>query len=147
MKLKDPSYMQPFVEGARKNLLPIRDRLVFVKDGQEFLPGIQAISAPGHTVGHTVYIITSDGKSLAAIGDLTHHQVILLEKPLIEFAYDTDPKQSAKTRVRVLDMLASNRTPLIAYHFPWPGIGYVAKQGEGFRFYPEPLQMVLDTKG
>jgi glyoxylase-like metal-dependent hydrolase (beta-lactamase superfamily II) len=147
MKLKDPSYMQPFVEGARKNLLPIRDRLVFVKDGQEFLPGIQAISAPGHTVGHTVYIITSDGKSLAAIGDLTHHQVILLEKPLIEFAYDTDPKQSAKTRVRVLDMLAGNRTPLIAYHFPWPGIGYVAKQGEGFRFYPEPLQMVLDTKG
>jgi glyoxylase-like metal-dependent hydrolase (beta-lactamase superfamily II) len=147
MKLKDPSYMQPFVEGARKNLLPIRDRLVFVKDGQEFLPGIQAVSAPGHTVGHTVYIITSDGKSLAAIGDLTHHQVILLEKPLIEFAYDTDPKQSAKTRVRVLDMLATSRTPLIAYHFPWPGIGYVAKQGEGFRFYPEPLQMVLDTKG
>ena len=139
--------MQPFVEGARKNLIPNRDRLVFVKDGQEFLPGIQAISAPGHTVGHTIYMITSDGKSLAVIGDLTHHQVILLEKPRIEFAYDTDPKQSANTRVRVLDMLASNRIPLIAYHFPWPGMGHVSKQADGFRYFPTPLQMVLDGKG
>jgi glyoxylase-like metal-dependent hydrolase (beta-lactamase superfamily II) len=143
LQMKDPAYMKPFVEGARKNLLPNRDRIVFFKDGQEFLPGIQAIAAPGHTVGHTVFMITSDGKSLAAIGDLTHHQVLLMEKPLIEFAYDTDSKQSAKTRVRVLDMLASNRIPLLAYHFPWPGVGHVAKQGEGFRYYPSALQMTL----
>jgi glyoxylase-like metal-dependent hydrolase (beta-lactamase superfamily II) len=146
LALKDPAYMQPFVDGARKNLLPNRDRLVFVKDGQEFLPGIQAIAAPGHTVGHTIYMITSEGKSLAAIGDLTHHQVILVERPRIEFAYDTDPKQSANTRVKVLDMLAANRIPLVAYHFPWPGIGHVAKQGEGFRYFAAPLQMVLDQK-
>jgi glyoxylase-like metal-dependent hydrolase (beta-lactamase superfamily II) len=143
LQMKDPAYMKPFVEGARKNLLPNRDRMVFFKDGQEFLPGIQAIAAPGHTVGHTVFMITSDGKNLAAIGDLTHHQVLLMEKPLIEFAYDTDSKQSAKTRVRVLDMLASNKIPLLAYHFPWPGIGHVAKQGEGFRYYPSVLQMTL----
>jgi glyoxylase-like metal-dependent hydrolase (beta-lactamase superfamily II) len=143
LAMKDPAYMKPFVEGARKNLLPNRDRVVFVKDGQEFLPGVQAISAAGHTVGHTVYMITSGGQSLCAIGDTTHHQVLLFEKPLIEFAYDTDSKQSAKTRVRVLDMLASSRVPLLAYHFPWPGIGYAAKQGEGFRYYPAPMQMAL----
>jgi hypothetical protein len=91
-------------------------------------------------------MITSDGRSLAAIGDLTHHQVLLVEKPRIEFAYDTDPRQSADTRVRVLEMLATQRIPLIAYHFPWPGIGHVAKQGDGFRYFPSPLQMVLDTK-
>jgi glyoxylase-like metal-dependent hydrolase (beta-lactamase superfamily II) len=102
--------MQPFVEGARKNLLPNRDKIVFIKDGQEFLPGIQAMAAPGHTVGHTVFMITSDGKSMAAIGDLTHHQILLVEKPRIEFAYDTDPKQSANTRVRVLDMLAPKKS-------------------------------------
>ena len=141
LQVKDPAFMQAFVEGARKNLLPNRDRLVFFKDGQEFLPGIQALSAPGHTVGHTIFMITSDGKSLAAIGDLTHHQVLLLEKPRIEFAFDTDPKQSANTRVRLLDMLAANRIPLIAYHFPWPGVGNVAKQGEGFRYYPAQMQM------
>jgi glyoxylase-like metal-dependent hydrolase (beta-lactamase superfamily II) len=146
LSIKEPAFMKAFVEGARKNLLPNRDRMVFIKDGQEFLPGIQAMAAPGHTVGHTIYMITSDGKSLAAIGDLTHHQVLLVEKPRIEFAFDTDPKQSASTRVRVLDMLAANKTPLIAYHFPWPGIGHVAKQGEGFRYYPTPLQMVMEQK-
>ncbi len=132
-----------FLEQAQKNLVPNRDRIHFVKDGQEFLPGIQAIATPGHTVGHTMFMITSDGKSLCFIGDLTHHQVILLEKPLTEFAYDTDPKQSAQTRLKMLNMLTANRIPLLAYHFPWPGIGHVAKAGEGFRYYPSPMQMVL----
>ena len=105
------------------------------------------MAAPGHTVGHTIFMITSDGKTLAAIGDLTHHQVLLVEKPRIEFAYDTDPKQSANTRVKVLDMLAANRIPLLAYHFPWPGVGHVAKQGDGFRYHPTPLQMVAGSEG
>jgi hypothetical protein len=75
------------------------------------------------------------------IGDLTHHQYLLMEKPLTEFAYDTDPKQSAQSRVKMLNMLAANRIPLLAYHFPWPGIGHVAKMGDGFRFVPSPMQM------
>jgi glyoxylase-like metal-dependent hydrolase (beta-lactamase superfamily II) len=143
----DPGKVGPqlkaFLDQATKNLVPNRDRIHFIKDGEEFLPGIQAIAAPGHTVGHTIFVITSSGKSIAYIGDLTHHQVLLLEKPLMEFAYDTDPKQSAQTRVKMLDMLASNKIPVVAYHFPWPGIGNVAKQGDGFRFYPSPMQMVL----
>jgi glyoxylase-like metal-dependent hydrolase (beta-lactamase superfamily II) len=143
LSMTDPAYMKPFVEGARKNLLPNRDRIVFVKGGEEFLPGIQAMSAPGHTVGHTIYLITSAGQTIANTGDLTHHQVLLFEKPLIEFAYDTDSKMSAKTRVRVLDMLAANRIPLLAYHFPWPGIGHAAKFGEGFHYYPVPMKMEL----
>jgi glyoxylase-like metal-dependent hydrolase (beta-lactamase superfamily II) len=132
-----------FLDTARKNLIPNRDRMVFFKDGQEFLPGIQAISAPGHTVGHTIFMIGSGGQSLAYIGDLTHHPVLLMEKPLTEFAYDTDPKQSAQTRVKMLSMLAANRTPILAYHFAWPGIGHVAKQGDGFRYYPQPMKMEL----
>ena len=133
--------MKPFVEGARKNLLPNRDRIVFITDGEEFLPGIQAMSAPGHTLGHTIFLITSDGETMAAIGDTIHHHVLLLERPLMEFAYDTDPKMSAQTRYRVLDMLAAERMPMIAYHFPWPGIGHIAKQGEGFHYYPAPMVM------
>ena len=132
-----------FWETAMKNLAPNRDRIVFIKDGQEFLPGIQAIAAPGHTVGHTIFMISSGGKQLCYIGDLTHHPVLLMEKPLTEFAYDTDPKQSAQTRVKALNMLAANRIPILAYHFAWPGIGHVAKQGDGFRYYPEPMNMAL----
>ena len=117
--------------------------MLFFKDGQEFLPGIQALAAPGHTIGHSAFMITSEGKTLCAIGDTTHHQVLLFEKPLIEFAFDTDPKQAAATRVRILDMLAADRIPMIAYHFPWPGIGYAAKSGAGFRYHQAPMQMVL----
>lgn len=143
LSMKDPAYMKPFVEGARKNLLPVRDRIVFFKDGEEFLPGIQAMSAPGHTVGHTIFMITSEGQSLAAIGDLTHHHILLVEKPRFEFAYDTDPKQSAGSRVRILDMLAKDKIPLVAYHFPWPGHGHVVKHGDGFRYIAAPMKMTL----
>jgi glyoxylase-like metal-dependent hydrolase (beta-lactamase superfamily II) len=142
-KLSGAGWLKDFVAGARKHLLPNRDRIVFVKDGQEALPGITALSSPGHTVGHTCYMITSEGKSICNIGDLTHHQVLLVETPRLEFAYDTDSKQSARTRVRFLDMLATDRIPLVAYHFPWPGIGHVAKHGDGFRYFPTPMRMVL----
>ncbi len=117
-----------FVDGARKHLLPNRDRMVFVKDGQEILPGIQAMAAPGHTVGHTIYMITSQGKSVCNVGDLAHHHVLSVETPRREFVYDTDGKQAVATRLRVFDMLASSRTPFVTYHFPWPGLGHVAKQ-------------------
>ncbi|MFG1179048.1 MBL fold metallo-hydrolase [Xanthobacter versatilis] len=135
--------LKAFLEQARKNLVPNRDRMVFFKDGEEFLPGIQAISAPGHTVGHTVFMISSGGKQLCYIGDLAHHPVLLLEQPLTEFMYDTDPKQSAQSRVKVLSMLAANRIPLIAYHFAWPGFGHVAAQGQGFRYFPAPMVMEM----
>jgi glyoxylase-like metal-dependent hydrolase (beta-lactamase superfamily II) len=135
--------LKSFIAQARKNLLPVRDRTTFIKDGQEFLPGITAIAAPGHTVGHTVFMISSGGKQMAYIGDLTHHPVLLMQKPLTEFAYDTDPKQSAQTRVKLLTMFADQKTPIIAYHFAWPGYGHVAKQGDGFRYFPEPMNMAL----
>jgi glyoxylase-like metal-dependent hydrolase (beta-lactamase superfamily II) len=135
--------MKDFVLHARKNLLPVRDRLVFFKDGQEFLPGVQAIAAPGHTVGHTIFMVTSAGKSFAFLGDLSHHAVLLLEKPRMEFSYDTDPKQAASSRVRLLEMLAANKTAVMSYHFAWPGYGHVAKAGEGFHYYPEPMEMTL----
>jgi len=135
--------LKDFIVHARKNLLPVRDRLVFFKDGQEFLPGIQALAAPGHTVGHHIFMVTSEGKSFAFLGDLSHHAVLLLEKPRMEFAYDTDPKQAAATRVKMLDRLAANKTPVMSYHFAWPGYGHVAKAGDGFHYYPEAMQMTL----
>jgi glyoxylase-like metal-dependent hydrolase (beta-lactamase superfamily II) len=136
---KVPSQFKVFVETARKNLQPNKDRLHFIKDGEEILPGVHAIYAPGHTVGHTIFMINSGNDSLCYIGDLSHHPVLLLEKPLTEFMYDTDAKQSARTRVKMLTMLAENRTRMLAYHFAWPGIGHVAKQGDGFRYYPEGI--------
>jgi glyoxylase-like metal-dependent hydrolase (beta-lactamase superfamily II) len=127
---------------ARKNLPPYRDRIVFIKDGQEILPGVQAMQTPGHTVGHTVYMITSGGKTICNIGDVAHH-VILFEHPRVEVAFDTDSKQGAESRVKLFDLLAAQRIPLLVFHMPWPGLGQLAKRGDGFRYVPTPMQLVL----
>ena len=130
-----------FLDQARKNLLPVKDRTTFFKNEQEILPGVTALSAPGHTVSHTVFMINSGNSKLCYIGDLAHHPVLLLEHPRTQFAYDTDPAQSAESRVRMMDMFAANRIPILAYHFAWPGVGHVAKAGEGFRYFPLPMNL------
>jgi len=135
--------LKAFVAGARKALLPNRDRIKFVKEGDEIAPGIHAIATPGHTVGHMSYVITSDGTSLCNVGDVVHHHIFSLQKPRAEFAFDADGKQGAETRVRMLDMLAAQKTPMLAYHFPWPGIGHVARQGDAYRYVALPVQTVL----
>ena len=140
---KVPEQFKVFLDTAQKNLTPNLDRLHFFKDGEEILPGIQAIYTPGHTVGHTVFMIDQGGQQLCFIGDLAHHPVLLLQKPLTEFKYDTDPKQSAQSRVKMLGRLADERVALLAYHFAWPGIGHVARDGDGFRYFPQPMQMQL----
>ena len=133
---------KPFVVHARKNLLPYRERIKFIKDGETFLPGVTAIATPGHTIGHMVFMIESDGKQACFTGDLAHHSILLVEKPRLEFAYDTDPKQSAASRVKILDMLASKKIPLLSYHFPWPGIGHVSKHGDGFKYHAAAMEIV-----
>jgi glyoxylase-like metal-dependent hydrolase (beta-lactamase superfamily II) len=127
---------------ARKNLPPYRDRMVFIKDGQEILPGVHAMLTPGHTIGHMVYTVTSGGKSICNIGDVAHHPV-LFEHPLIEVAFDTDSKQGAASRVKLFDMLSAEKIPALAFHMAWPGIGHVVKRGDGFRYLPSPMQLVL----
>ena len=140
-KLGSP--LKDFVVHARKNLMPVRDRIKFFKDGEQFLPGITAIAAPGHTVGHTMFNVESAGKSFTFMGDLSHHSVLLLERPRMEFAYDTDPKQASATRVKLLDMIAANKLPVMSYHYAWPGFGNIAKTGEGFHYYPAAMKMEL----
>lgn len=134
--------LSTFVTHARQNLLPYaKSHMKFVEDGKDVVPGVQAMAAPGHTVGHTVYIIKSGKESLGFIGDTTHHHVLLTEKPKIEFAYDSDPKQAVVSRLKVLDMIATTRMPVLAYHFPWPGVGNLQKQGDGFRYIPTPMTL------
>jgi glyoxylase-like metal-dependent hydrolase (beta-lactamase superfamily II) len=137
-----PLASKEFIAHARQNLLPYKGRIKFIEDGKDVIPGVQAMAVPGHTVGHTIFIIKSGSKSLVYTADVTHHQILLTEKPRTEFAYDTDPKAAVVSRLKVFDMIASQKLPMLAYHFPWPGYGHLAKQGDGFRYYPEPMEFV-----
>ena len=121
----------------------MRDRIVFFKDGQEVVPGLQALSTPGHTVGHASFVISSQSSSIVYTGDLGHQPALQMENPRVEFARDTDPKQGVASRLRVFDMVASGKIPIVAYHFPWPGIGHVAKSGDHYRYVAIEMQTVL----
>ncbi|HEX4411286.1 MAG TPA: MBL fold metallo-hydrolase [Xanthobacteraceae bacterium] len=123
---------------AMKNLLPNKDRLVMYKDGQEIFTGIQAMSTPGHTVGHSSFMITSAGNTLCFTGDVALHE-IMLRNPQVEVTFDTDSKQAAATRVKTLDMLSTDKIPALVYHMPWPGIGNIVKDGSGYRFVASPI--------
>jgi glyoxylase-like metal-dependent hydrolase (beta-lactamase superfamily II) len=141
-KLSDPA-LGPAIGPIRGTLLPLRDRIIFLKDGQDVVPGVQALSTPGHTVGHTSFVISSQGSSIVNIADLGHQPSLQMENPRAEFARDTDPKQGVTTRLRVFDMVANQKIPILAYHFPWPGIGHVAKRGDRYRYVAVEMQTVL----
>jgi glyoxylase-like metal-dependent hydrolase (beta-lactamase superfamily II) len=141
-KLSDPA-LGHYIGPIRDTLLPLRDRMRFLQDGQEVVPGMQALSTPGHTVGHTSFVINSQSSAIVYMGDLAHQPVLQMENPRAEFARDTDPKQGVASRLRVFDMVASGNIPIIAYHFPWPGIGHVAKSGDGYRYVAIEMQTVL----
>jgi glyoxylase-like metal-dependent hydrolase (beta-lactamase superfamily II) len=137
----DLPWKKKFIIHARKNLLPVRERLTFFKDDEEFLPGITAVSAPGHTLGHTMFNIQSNGQSFMFVGDISHHSVLLIENPRMEFVFDTDRKLAVKTRLKMLASLAANRVPILAFHFAWPGYGHFVKAGDGFRYLPAPMNL------
>jgi glyoxylase-like metal-dependent hydrolase (beta-lactamase superfamily II) len=105
------------------------------------LPGIQAIFTPGHTVGHVSYVITSNGQSFLNVGDVVHHYALLFENPQWEFAFDTDPKQAAATRVKLFEMATSEQLVMLGYHFPFPGIGHIRKAQKGFDYVPMAMDL------
>lgn len=127
---------------AQKNLLPHRDRIVFYKHGQDVLSGVQSMATPGHTMGHSSFVINSGDRSLFLTGDTVHHN-ILLENPRMEVGFDTDSKMGVDTRIKMLDMLVARKMDTLIYHMAWPGIGNIVKNGAGYRFIAKPQQMVL----
>lgn len=132
--------LKPFIELARANLLPHKDKITFIKGGQEVITGITAVDAPGHTLGHTIFMVSSGGKTLAVTADVGHHYVLMTETPKIEFVYDMDSKMAVATRLKVWDMLATDKIPFIGFHFPWPGLGNLAKTGnESYRYFATPI--------
>ncbi len=128
-------------EHAARSLLPNRDRLQFIHEGQEFLPGVQAISTPGHSPGHLMFMIQSGGQTLSYIADVGRHHILNVETPRLQFIGDTDLEQCVASRLRAFDMLAANQIPIVSYHYPWPGLGHLAAWGDRYRYYPSAMEM------
>ena len=120
---------------ALENLQPIQDRLELIDRETEIVPGIHAIAAPGHTPGHMAVAITSDSEQLLYISDAVLHQ-IHMEQPDWYTAVDYAPEQVVATRRRLLDLAATEKVLVHAFHFPFPSLGYVIQEGEGWQWQP-----------
>ncbi|MEM1164517.1 MAG: MBL fold metallo-hydrolase [Pseudomonadota bacterium] len=121
---------------------PFGDRFGFVNDGDAVVPGVTAMAAFGHTPGHMIYRLESDGQQLLLVADMVGHYVWSFANPDWNMFFDADKAQANATRRSVLDMLATDKIPMIGYHMPFPAAGFVETRGEGFRFVPVSYQMM-----
>ena len=96
-----------------------------------YLKGVQAIAAPGHTPGHTTYMIESGDSRLLVWGDLTHVTALQMPHPEIAVTYDTDPKQAIASRKQILEYVAKNQIPVAGMHLASPAVGDIKSDGQG----------------
>lgn len=127
----DDDFKQQVISIAQQSLGTIGDRVTQFEVDQEIIPGISGIHAPGHTPGQVAIQITSGGTTLVHTADVAHSHVINLWHPEWHPAIDQEPDQAAATRQRVLETIASDRTLMFAYHFPFPGLGHIRPRSEG----------------
>ncbi len=125
---------------TRTNVVPVADRMSFVEPGASLVSGITAIAAFGHTPGHTVYHLESEGQRLMITADTSNHYVVSLQRPDWHVRFDMDKETAATARKEVFGMIAADRIPFTGYHMPFPSIGYVEPHGPGFRFVPASYQ-------
>jgi glyoxylase-like metal-dependent hydrolase (beta-lactamase superfamily II) len=131
-------------EGFDKNVKPLNDKITFLDDGGSPVSGITAMAAFGHSPGHMVYQVDSDGQRLMITADTANHYVWSLQRPDWEVRFDADKPAAAAARRAVFGMIAADRIPFIGYHMPFPGMGYVEAMGDGFRYVPASYQMLLN---
>ncbi|WP_299662993.1 MBL fold metallo-hydrolase [uncultured Ruegeria sp.] len=121
---------------------PQAEKMTFLEDGGAVTSGITAMAAHGHTPGHTVFHLESNGQRLVLTADLANHYVWSFAHPEWPFSFDMDAAAATASRRNVLGMLAADKVPMIGYHMPFPAAGYVETRGDGFRFVPVSYQMM-----
>jgi len=123
------------LKAARDNLPPIEGQLDLIDHDTEVVPGVSAVAAPGHTPGHMAVAVSSLGQQLLCLSDTVLHP-IHMEQPQWHAAVDFAPAQVVTTRRRLLDRATAEKALVLAFHFPFPGLGHVAPRGEAWRWQP-----------
>lgn len=104
--------------------------------GAEIAPGIKTFAIEGHTPGHIGVDVGSGPDAVRYVGDTVHHHVISVARPEWRIAFDSDAPTSQASRRALLEDAATTGKRLYVVHFPFPGIGTVAKDGEGYKWVP-----------
>jgi glyoxylase-like metal-dependent hydrolase (beta-lactamase superfamily II) len=126
-----PADQKPRFQGAMAALAPyiVAGRFRTFTADSEIVPMVRAVSADGHSVGHTMYVVESKGQSLWLIGDLINVGAVQLAHPNISSSFDADKAAAAASRERVLGEAARREVMVGAAHLPFPGLGHIGGTG------------------
>jgi glyoxylase-like metal-dependent hydrolase (beta-lactamase superfamily II) len=122
---------------------PLAEKMTFLEDGDTVISGLTAEAAFGHSLGHMMYRLESQGASILIWGDITNHYVFSLQYPDSPVGFDDDKDQAIATRKRVLDMVAQDGILVSGHHMPFPSVGYVERAGAAYRWAPVTYQFRL----
>lgn len=133
-----PEQAKQFFSGPINSLQPYVDvgRLKPFDGDTQLLPGIRAIVTRGHTPGHSIYQVESQGQKLLLWGDLMHAAAIQFDTPGVTIQYDTDNKAAAQQRKKAYAEAAAQGYLIGAAHISFPGLGHLRTQGKGYTFVP-----------
>ncbi|WP_156149326.1 MBL fold metallo-hydrolase [Pantoea sp. SM3] len=109
---------------VRRTLEAYRPNLHLIEQNN-LTADIQAISLPGHTPGHTGYLIDSDNERLLIWGDIVHYPHIQLARPEISISFDNDPALAEATRKAIIEQVSRDKTRVAGMHFGASAFGYI----------------------
>ena len=103
---------------------------------QQLAEGVKARPIVGHTPGHTGYEFTSEGQTLLVWGDVVHAATVQLPHPEVGIDYDIDGPNAIKARQELFADLAAKGTLVGGAHMPFPSLGRVRRDGDGYAWVP-----------
>lgn len=109
-----------------------RGKLRTFAEEYEVAPGVVVRWTGGHTPGHSVVHVTSDGDRLTFAGDALFP--VAFDHPDWHNGFEHDPEESVRVRIRLLQEAAATGELLVATHLPFPSVGRVAVAGDAFRW-------------
>jgi len=133
-----PKDSKGFFQGAMASLNPYVAAGKFKAfDGDtELTPGVKAVAARGHTAGHSIFVIESQGQKLVLWGDLMHAAAVQFADPAVTIAFDSDTKSAAAQRKRAYADAARQGYWVAGAHIAFPGIGHLRAEGKGYVWVP-----------
>jgi glyoxylase-like metal-dependent hydrolase (beta-lactamase superfamily II) len=129
------------VQGNFKNVrrvfnAEVMKRVKTYEWGKDVIPGVTAQGTPGHTIGHTSYVISSGSEAVYLQSDVTHVPFLFVRHPDWHAFYDQDGAVAETTRRKVYDMLVADKMRVQGFHYPFPSLAHVEKAGTGYREIP-----------
>jgi glyoxylase-like metal-dependent hydrolase (beta-lactamase superfamily II) len=121
----------------------VAKRLRTYEADKEVIPGVLAVSTPGHTPGHTSHIVTSGASKVYVQADVTHAPFLFARHPGWHAFYDHEPVQAEATRRKVYDMLSAEKMMVQGFHYPFPSVAHVEKTASGYLEVPMPWNPIL----